>query len=247
MQKVPALRHQGFTLIELILVITILGVISVSVAQVISLSAQIYTTGAERTRLVADARFIILRLEKELRNVVPNSVSFDSSLGCLSYYPIKESGTYVGDAFNNPLHVVIFDSQLSEDDVLVIYPTNPQSIDDNGRVIDVIASAADAPTSPNQFDLTLNAPVTQTSPGKRFFVPESQVSVCRTTTAQGERLVRTQNGRSGIIGTNVVAWSANVVTAGLRQNGLIELQMTLESSDSEQLAVVHEVHFPNVP
>ena len=79
--------------------ITILGVISVSVAQVISLSAQIYITGAERTRLVSDARFIILRLEKELRNVVPNSVSFDSSLGCLSYYPIKESGTYVGDSF----------------------------------------------------------------------------------------------------------------------------------------------------
>ena len=35
-----AQRHHGFTLIELILVITILGVISVSVAQVISLSAQ---------------------------------------------------------------------------------------------------------------------------------------------------------------------------------------------------------------
>lgn len=59
-----AQRQHGFTLIELILVITILGVISVSVAQVISLSAQIYITGAERNRLVSDARFIILRLEK---------------------------------------------------------------------------------------------------------------------------------------------------------------------------------------
>jgi len=38
-----------------------------------------------------------------------------------------------------------------------------------------------------------------------------------------------------------------VVTAGLRQNGLIELQMTLQSSDDEQISVVHEVHFPNVP
>ena len=153
-----AQRQHGFTLIELILVITILGVISVSVAQVISLSAQIYITGAERTRLVSDARFIILRLEKELRNVVPNSVSFDSSLGCLSYYPIKESGTYVGDAFNNPMHVVVFNSQLSKDDTLVIYPTNPQSVNDNGRIIDDIADAASDPTSDNQYDLTLSAP-----------------------------------------------------------------------------------------
>ena len=62
-----------------------------------------------------------------------------------------------------------------------------------------------------------------------------------------ERLIRTQGATSGVLGTNVVSWSANVVTAGLRQNGLIELQMTLQSSDDEQISVVHEVHFPNVP
>ncbi len=83
--------------------------ISVSVAQVISLSAQIYITGAERTRLVSDARFIILRLEKELRNIVPNSVSFDASLGCLIYYPIVMSGTYTADPFDGKLHSGVFE------------------------------------------------------------------------------------------------------------------------------------------
>ena len=120
-------------------------------------------------------------------------------------------------------------------------------MNDSGRIIDAIADAASDPTSDNQYDLTLSAPNTQSSPGKRFFIPEAQVTVCRTSSVQGERLIRTQGATSGVLGTNVVSWSANVVTAGLRQNGLIELQMTLQSSDDEQISVVHEVHFPNVP
>lgn len=240
-------KARGFTLIELILVIVILGIISVSIAQVISISTQIYISGAERGRLVADARFVILRLEKELRNIVPNSVSFDATLGCLTYYPIKSSGTYVNDAFDNPMHTVVFDSQVNVGDTLVVYPTSPQSVTDNGRTISNISVAADAPSSARQYDFTLNSPVTQTSPGKRFFVPEPPVTVCRQTTAQGESLVRTQSGVSGLLVTGVSQWNANVVTAGLRQNGLIELQMTLDGSDNEQLAVLHEVHFPNVP
>lgn len=239
--------QKGFTLVELILVITILGVISVSIAQVISLSAQIYVTGAERTRLVSEARFIILRLEKELRNIVPNSVSYDPTLGCLTYYPIKQSGTYVDDAFDNPMHVVVFNSSLAVNDTLVVYPTNPQSVIDNGRNIDAISSAADAPTSLNQYDVTLNTPVNQTSPGKRFFVPAPQVSVCKGASSVGEALIRTQNGVSGLIATNVSQWSANISSAGLQQNGLIELQLTLQSGDDEPLSILHEIHFPNVP
>lgn len=241
------LRASGFTLIELILVMVILGIISVSIAQVISISTKIYISGTERGRLVADARFVILRLEKELRNIIPNSVSYDASLGCLSYYPIKSSGTYVNDAFNNPIHTVVFDSQVSVGDTFVVYPTSPQSVIDNGRTIDFISAASQAPSRDRQYDFTLSSPVAQTSPGKRFFVPESPVTVCQQMTAQGTSLVRTQNGVAGLLIAGVSQWSANIVTAGLRQNGLIELQLTLEGSDNEQLTVFHEVHFPNVP
>ena len=129
----------------------------------------------------------------------------------------------------------------------MVYPTNPQSVTDNGRTIDAINSSADAPTSVNQYDITLNTPVNQTSPGKRFFVPEAQVSVCKATTTAGEALVRTQSGTSGLIATNVSQWSANISTAGLQQNGLIELQLTLQARGDEPLSILHEIHFPNVP
>lgn len=238
---------KGFTLVELILVITILGIISVSVAQVIALSMQIYVTGAERARLVSEARFILLRLEKELRNIVPNSVVFDASNECLTFYPIKQSGTYVDDANDNPMHSVLFDGAPQPGDTLVVFPTSPQSVVDNGRLIDNVVVAADSPSSANQFDITLMAPNIQSSPGKRFYIPEEQVSICKTLTSEGERLVRTQGGVSSVLGVTVTQWEAQILTTDLRQNGLVALSLTFEGNDNEQLSVVHEVHFPNVP
>ncbi|WP_421133257.1 PulJ/GspJ family protein [Alteromonas sp. A079] len=240
-------RAKGFTLVELILVITILGIISVSVAQVIALSVQIYATGAERARLVSEARFIVLRLEKELRNIIPNSVVFDATSECLTFYPIKQSGTYVDDALDNPMHSVLFDGTPQVGDTLVVFPTSPQSVVDNGQLIDNVVAAADAPLSAYQFDITLAAANTQTSPGKRFYIPEPPVSICKTVTTQGARLVRSQGALSSVLGVNVTQWDAQILTTGLRQNGLVALSLTFEGNDNEQLAVVHEVHFPNVP
>ncbi|AEA96405.1 PulJ/GspJ family protein [Alteromonas mediterranea] len=250
--SLPIAQYQrGFTLIELILVITILGVISVSVAQVISLSAQIYITGAERTRLVSEARFIILRLEKELRNIVPNSVSFDASLGCLTYYPIVMSGTYTEDPFDNELHSVVFEmKEPTAGDKLVIYPTSPQSVTDNSvdYIESTVATDDEGNNLEHQYIIELGAVNTQSSPGKRFFLfNENPVSVCKETTSQGEALVRREGTSTGIIATNVSSWSADVITPSLRQNALVDIDMTLTSSSDESLAFSHEVHFPNVP
>ncbi|MFD3319031.1 type II secretion system protein J [Alteromonas macleodii] len=251
MPRSKAQRQRGFTLIELILVITILGIISVSVAQVISLSAQIYITGAERTRLVSDARFIILRLEKELRNIVPNSVSFDASLGCLTYYPIVMSGTYTADPFDDDLHSVVFKMKApASGDKLVIYPTSPQSVIDNSVDYNGYTAATDNEGNvlDHQYIIELGAVNTQSSPGKRFFVFNiNPVSVCKETTAQGEALVRRDGVSTGIIATNVSSWSADVITVSLRQNALVKLDLTLIGNDDESLAFSHEVHFPNVP
>ena len=76
---------------------------------------------------VKDNETYAFLLEKELRNIVPNSVFFDASLGCLTYYPIVMSGTYTADPFDDELHSVVFKMKApASGDKLVIYPTSPQ-------------------------------------------------------------------------------------------------------------------------
>ncbi|MEC9260142.1 MAG: prepilin-type N-terminal cleavage/methylation domain-containing protein, partial [Pseudomonadota bacterium] len=68
-------RHnRGFTLIELVTVIVILGVASAGIASFVRGSMQTYIDVSTREQLLSESRFAIERLKRELRNAVPNSV-----------------------------------------------------------------------------------------------------------------------------------------------------------------------------
>ncbi|MBL4899232.1 MAG: type II secretion system protein, partial [Colwellia sp.] len=56
---------RGFSLIELIVVIVILGVLATSVSTFISFGTQIYTDAKDREQVVSSARFAIERLNRE--------------------------------------------------------------------------------------------------------------------------------------------------------------------------------------
>jgi len=90
-------KVSGFTLLELIIVIIILGVMSVGIASFIKLSTQTYLNVNERDELLSSARFAVERLNREVRNAVPNSVRINSNATteCLEFIPIKASTTYI--------------------------------------------------------------------------------------------------------------------------------------------------------
>ncbi|MBL0689544.1 MAG: prepilin-type N-terminal cleavage/methylation domain-containing protein, partial [Pseudoalteromonas sp.] len=90
-------KTKGFTLLELIIVIIILGVMSVGIAGFITLSTQTYLNVSERDELLANARFVTERLNREIRNAVPNSIRINSNstTECLEFIPIKASTTYM--------------------------------------------------------------------------------------------------------------------------------------------------------
>lgn len=234
--------HKGFSLIELIIVIVILGVVAVATTQFVRFAMQIYGEGNQRAEQVAQARFTLLRLEKEIRNAVPNSVAVTGS--CLSFFPIKNSGSYISGATSNLLTVIDFDGNIAVGDTLLIYPTSVSSVQNN--TLDIIA-VDDQGSDDNLYSLSLSHVPALRSPGKRYYVPESQVEVCLETNAGRQVLMRHQGGVMGVLAVDVNQWRVQYNAGSLRRNAMVSLFLELNSPSNERLALSHEVHIANVP
>jgi len=100
-QPISRQKYQGFTLVELVIVIVLLGIMATGITSFISLSTQTYINVADRDELIASARFAVERLNRELRNAVPNSIrivanaSIPVSDQCIEFMPIVASTTYL--------------------------------------------------------------------------------------------------------------------------------------------------------
>ena len=91
-------NQKGFTLIELVTVIILLGVMSVGIASFFSIATQTYVNASERDELIASARFSVERLNREIREALPNSarvLSFANNIDCIEFVPIVASSTYL--------------------------------------------------------------------------------------------------------------------------------------------------------
>jgi len=205
MQKFSAsTKIKGFTLLELIIVIIILGVMAVGISGFISLTTQTYLNVSERDELLANARFVVERLNREIRNAVPNSVRVANGLGwhCLEFIPIVGSTTYINipdtseQASNNLLVIPFLDKNGNGyqcghgstcRDLVTVYPLNSTDIYKNvyttpqevGKVFWLNnTSVIDA----NTWQLTLNSAsgvkFEEHSPIERLYVLGSPVSYC---------------------------------------------------------------------
>ena len=193
-------RESGFTLLELIIVIIILGVMSVGISGFISLTTQTYLNVSERDDLLSSARFAVERLNREIRNAVPNSirVSNNAAKQCIEFVPIKASTIYTDipvtpDIKSEEISVVSF-ININDDpytcsgtcaDFAVVYPLTSSDIynfdidSGDGKVtqfnaftnmVGDIWTLPIKPTGGMVFD--------EHSPTNRLYVFDSTVSYC---------------------------------------------------------------------
>jgi MSHA biogenesis protein MshO len=163
-------KAQGFSLIELILVIVIIGVLAVTTTQIITLPTESYINLSRRAALVDIAEMTLRRMQRDIRKALPNSIRITGGGTVIELLHTVDGGRYraagTGDVLDftstdNSFDVIGVLQNLTEidavNDQLVIYNLGSgnsqsdayQSINNNRTTLtDVSPLCALPPSSP---------------------------------------------------------------------------------------------------
>lgn len=258
-------RSKGFTLVELIIVVVLLGIVSIGTFAYLGFGAQIFSDVVGRERLSSQSRFAIERLNRELRNALPASPRVFGS--CLEFIPIDASSAYLeipapGNTDNEAIVIppTDFDRNSALGSYLFIAANNSARVYGNNssqrRIIDSAADDGGQWT----LEFTESASFVRQSPARRYYISSGPVSWC----VEGGDLVRydtyplSSDNPNRALGNRVLMGHGimnpdgeapfEVVPATLQRNNLVLIDLYFSRRDGlEPLILSHEVHLPNVP
>lgn len=185
------LRHpssqQGFTLVELVAVIVLLGVIGAATTQFIRSSVGIYQDTARRDALTQMGRFAVERVSRELRRALPGSIRVNNqaSMHCVEFMPIQAASNYLGKVSEAPaissVTAVDFNYVFTVGDKLAIYTIENNDVYAAGsQAIANISSATAGSGGQQTISLSSANQFPQESPSTRFYIINQYVSFCAT-------------------------------------------------------------------
>lgn len=112
----PCIRNQdGFTMIELIIVIVLSGILSLAMIQFISVPVDAYVDQSRRARLVDIADNAINQITREVQQALPNSLRIGCAGGCVEFLRVATGGRYRAGPAGDPLSFVTSDADSSFD------------------------------------------------------------------------------------------------------------------------------------
>ena len=98
-------QQRGFTLVELIMVIVIMGVIGGIVSIFMKSPINAYFASARRAALTDAADTVVRRMARDVRKALPNTLRPLNASQCIEFIPTKTGGRY-RESFGNSVAVV---------------------------------------------------------------------------------------------------------------------------------------------
>lgn len=266
------LLNRGFTIVEMIVVITVVGILAAGAATFIRNPTQAYFDVENYANLTDRADTALRRMSREMRNALPNSVraTTNGADSFIEFIPIAAAGRYraeVGSsATDNPL-----DFSLSADSFDVLGP--PLTIAGGQQLViyNLGVAGIDAYEGTNRRALTTTGTLStlsfsggmfpQPSPSSRFYVVATATSfVCDMTNRQlmmysGYAIQSAQpvsvsalnalaTGRQ--IAANVSSCQMRYVPGALQRSGIVVIYLSL-TQDAAKVNLMQQVNVVNSP
>jgi MSHA biogenesis protein MshO len=141
--KIKGKAMQGFTLIELVMVIVIMGVISSTLVYLVRGPVDAYFNNVRRAAIVDSADTAMRRMSRDIRSALPNTVVVASTAAgglngnngiadCVTLIPTKTGGRYRADGSASAL---TFGTPITSFNMLGANPSDPNQTISAGDVV----------------------------------------------------------------------------------------------------------------
>jgi len=252
---------QGFTLVELIMVIALTGVVAVMISTVMSRPLQGFVDQARRAALTDLAATTLNRMARDLRLAVPNSLTVSGNR--IHFVPVEAAGRYRANLVDHSADPPVCTQAPCT--IEILSPITPVSSSDrhwliiyNVAAAELVDDAAVSVISPKAFtwsDGTLSATLAKdfrfkyASPQRRFYLAKESL----TYRCDSGRLLRSvsnnldgSDGSEALVVDSLSGCTFSYVPGSNTRNGLVTLRLSL-SKEGETITLVQQVHVDNAP
>lgn len=256
-------KQHGFSLVELIITITVIGAIMAGTLAYITNSMSAYTATVRRDQLTSLGRTTVEKVARELRSALPNSVRVSNN--CVEFFPTLAGSDYL------TLPVDITASSFTAVDFalpsyagtayVIVYPYNTSALYSGASPGPRATYSSKSGTPNTTVTLTGAHQFTRHAPQRRFYVVSSPVSFCisgtdlmrysgygvnaiqSTPPGGGSAALAAQNIQTNDGATTVTPFTYSPGT--LRRSGVVAMDFRF-LIDGEWIRLAHEVHIRNV-
>jgi MSHA biogenesis protein MshO len=243
-------KNNGFTLIELVIVIIILSAIGIATTTYISTGVSLYTDITERDKELNSTRFVMERLRRDVLNALPNSLIVSADKKCLTFSPIIASSIY---GYNFPISPISASSATIAEVTLL----NNETIKTNDRAVVYLLDSSELSPAPGSsprkvhainsinnevINFTQEVSFTLSSPSKRLYIIRDEIEYC----FSDNNIYRTKNSELRVLMANNIAGEFEIANATLQRNGLAKVTFML-NFDGQEVPIEQTLHVNNVP